>query len=244
MKDIDDESIDMIFCDLPYGTTKNKWDIIISPEKLWPEYERIIKRNGAIVLFGQDKFTAQMMLSNERLHRYNLIWQKTTPTGFLNAKKMPLRSHEDIIVFYKALPTYNPQKSQGHTPVHSYTKHTSDGTNYGKTLLGISGGGSTERHPTSIWKFSTDKQKGSLHPNQKPLDLCKCVIRTYTNTGDTVLDNTCGYGTIPLAAAMEERNYIGMDDGVCEKENSEHFGRPWAELATERIESEIKHEAI
>ena len=129
MKEIPDASVDMIFCDLPYSVTaRNSWDSMIPPALLWPEYERIIKRHGVILLFGQDKFTAEMMLSNRRLHRYNIIWEKTTPTGFLNANRMPLRIHEDIMVFYKALPVYHPQKTDGHSPVHSYTKRTSDGT--------------------------------------------------------------------------------------------------------------------
>jgi DNA modification methylase len=112
MKDILDKSVDMILCDLPYGTTRNKWDSVIPLDLMWSEYERIIKDSGCIVLFGQDKFSAKLMLSNEKLHRYNLIWEKTTPTGHLNSKKMPLRNHEDMLVFYKQLPTYNPQKTE------------------------------------------------------------------------------------------------------------------------------------
>lgn len=109
MREIANESIDMIFCDLPYGVTKNKWDSVIPPELLWAQYKRIIKPNGAILLFGQDKFTAKMMLSNEKLHRYNIIWRKVLKSGFLNANRMPLREHEDIMVFYKSQPVYNPQ---------------------------------------------------------------------------------------------------------------------------------------
>ena len=235
MKQLSDESIDMIFCDLPYGVTaRNHWDIIIPPDKLWEQYERIIKPNGAILLFGQDKFTAKMMHSNERLHRYNIIWQKTTPTGFLNANKMPLRSHEDIMVFYKNLPVYHPQKTTGHAPVHTYTKHTSDGTNYGDTRRGVNGGGSTERYPTSVWRFTTDKQKESIHPTQKPVELCRYAIRTYTNPGNLVLDNCCGAGSIPLAAKLEGRHYIGLDNGICEKPGS-NYGIPWSEISMQRI---------
>ena len=182
MKYLKDKSIDMVLCDLPQGITQNKWDIIIPFDELWLQYNRIIKDNGAIVLFGNGMFTAQLMLSNPKLWRYNLIWQKTTPTGFLNANKMPLRVHEDICVFYKKLPTYNPQKTSGHKPVHSYTKHTSDGSNYGKTKEGMSGGGSTERFPISVLNFSTDKQISKLHPTQKPLDLCSYLISV--NDGD------------------------------------------------------------
>lgn len=239
MKRLADESIDMIFCDLPYGVTaRNKWDSVIPPDMLWEQYERITKPNGAILLFGQDKFTAKMMLSNERLHRYNIIWQKTTPTGFLNANKMPLRSREDIMVFYKNLPVYHPQKTSGHTPVHSYIERTSDGTNYGETQIGVSGGGSTERYPTSVWRFATDKQKAALHPTQKPVELCRYAIRTYTSPDDLVLDNCCGAGSIPLAAKLEGRHYIGMDNGVCEKPG-DNFGVLWAHIAEKRIERKL-----
>lgn len=227
MEQLPDESIDMIFCDLPYGVpARNKWDFIIPPAKLWEQYERIIKPNGAILLFGQDKFTAKMMLSNERLHRYNIVWQKTTPTGFLNANKMPLRSHEDIMVFYKSLPVYHPQKTSGHIRKVSTANHkrnSEQSMDYGN--YGLHTYDSTERYPTSVWKFSTDKQKVALHPTQKPIELCRYAIRTYTNPGDLVLDNCCGAGSIPLAAKLEGRHYIGMDNGVCEKEGN-NFGIP------------------
>lgn len=239
MKLIADKSIDMIFVDLPYQKTHNSWDVMIPFEPMWEQFERIIKDNGAILLFGQDKFTAKLMLSNEKLHRYNIIWKKTTTTGFLNANRMPLRSHEDIMVFYKSLPTYNPQKTTGHKRKVSKAEHKRNSTvttDYGKHDLTTYD--STERFPTSVWEFATDKQKSAIHPTQKPVDLCRYAIRTYTNEGDTVLDCCCGSGSIPLAAYLEGRNYIGMDNGVCEKKNSEYFGKPWAEVATERIKKE------
>jgi len=211
MKYFTDKSIDMILCDLPYGKTQNKWDSVISLEPLWVEYERIIKDNGAILLFGQDKFTAKVILSKEKLHRYNIIWKKTTPTGFLNANKMPLRIHEDIMVFYKKLPIYNPQKTKGHKPVNSYTKHTSDGTTYGTTKIGISGGGSTERFPQSVITFATDKQKKSLYSTQKPVALLEYLIKTYTKEGDTVLDNTMGSGSTGEACKNLNRKFIGIE---------------------------------
>ena len=212
MKDIPDNSIDMICCDLPYGVTKNKWDSVIDLTELWKAYKRIIKDNGAITLFGQDKFTARVMLSNEQWHRYNIIWEKTTPTGFLNAKKMPLRSHEDIMVFYKHLPNYTPQMTSGYKPVNSYVKHTSDGTNYGKTKIGISGGGSTERYPKSIWTFPTDKQKLSLHPTQKPVALIEKLVLSYTTKDMVVLDNCIGSGTTAEVCIINGRNFIGIDN--------------------------------
>lgn len=231
MKQIDAESIDMIFCDLPYQVTHSSFDIMIPFEPMWGQFERIIKDNGAILLFGQGLFTARLILSNEKLYRYNIIWKKTTPTGFLNANRMPLRTHEDIIVFYKSLPTYNPQKTYGHERKVSKAEHklgSAMTTNYGGYSLTTYD--STERFPTSVWEFSTDKQHEAIHPTQKPLELCKYAIRTYTNEGDTVLDCCCGSGSIPLAAYLERRNYIGMDNGFSEVHN-----RFWADIATERI---------
>ena len=211
MNDIPDKSIDMILCDLPYGTTQNKWDSIIPLDKLWDQYCRVIKDNGAIVLFAQTPFDKVLGCSNLKMLKYEWIWEKTSATGHLNAKKMPMKAHENILVFYKKLPTYNPQKTTGHTPVHSYTKHQDDGSNYGKTLIGISGGGSTERYPRSVQVFKTDKQKEALHPTQKPVDLLEYLIKTYTNEGETVLDNTMGSGSTGVAAVRTNRNFVGIE---------------------------------
>ena len=213
MKTIEDKSIDLIVCDLPYGSTQNRWDIIISPPLLWNQYNRIIKDKGVIVLFGSGAFTAQMICSNLRDYRYSLIWQKTTVTGHLNAKKQPMRSHEDLMIFSKSgSHTYNPQKTTGHKPVNSFTKHTSDGTNYGQTKIGISGGGQTDRYPTSIWTYATDKQKSALHPTQKPVALLEQIIKTYANVGDTVLDNTAGSGSTGEASDNTDRNCILIEN--------------------------------
>lgn len=211
MNDIPDKSIDMILCDLPYGTTQNKWDSIIPLDKLWEQYCRVIKDNGAIVLFAQTPFDKVLGCSNLKMLKYEWIWEKTSATGHLNAKKMPMKAHENILIFYKKLPTYNPQKTTGHTPVHSYTKHQDDGSNYGKTLIGISGGGSTERYPRSVQVFKTDKQKEALHPTQKPVDLLEYLIKTYTNEGETVLDNTMGSGSTGVAAVRTNRNFVGIE---------------------------------
>lgn len=215
MKFIPNNSIDMILCDLPYGKTKNKWDSIIDLDKLWKEYKRIIKKNGAIILFGQDKFSAKLMLSNEKWHRYNIIWEKTTPTGHLNAKKMPLRSHEDMLVFYDKLPTYNPQKTTGHARKVSSAKHKRNSkktTNYGDHDL--TSYDSTERYPKSVWKFATDKQKSALHPTQKPVALIKELIKTFSNPGELILDNCCGSGTTGVGCIETGRNYICIDDDL------------------------------
>ena len=211
MKSIPDKSIDMILCDLPYETTRNRWDKMIDLEKLWEQYERIIKDNGAIVLFAQTPFDKVLGVSNLKLLRYEWIWEKTTATGHLNAKKMPMKAHENILVFYKKLPKYNPIKTTGHTPVHSYTKHQDDGSNYGKTKAGISGGRSTERYPRSVQKFKTDKQKETLHPTQKPVELLEYLIKTYTDENELVLDNCMGSGSTGVACVNTNRNFIGME---------------------------------
>lgn len=176
MQKIDDKSIDLICTDLPYGqTARNKWDSVIPFEPLWEQYERIIKDNGAIILFGNGMFTADLMQSNRKLWRYNIIWEKTQPSGYLNANKMPLRKHEDICVFYKKLPTYNPQKTSGHPRKVSKTEH---------------------------------KRKSALHPTQKPVALIEEIIKTYTNSGDLVLDSAAGSCTTAVAAINTGRNYI------------------------------------
>lgn len=221
---IPDKSIDMILCDLPYGTTRNKWDSVIPLEALWKEYERIIKDNGVIVLTAQTPFDKVLGASNLSLLRYEWIWVKNKSTGFLNAKKMPLKAHENILVFYKKLPTYNPQKTQGHKPVNRFTKHSSDGTNYNKTKLGISGGGQTDRYPTDVLYFPKDKN--AYHPTQKPVALFEYLIETYTNEGDVVLDNCIGSGTTAIAAIRTGRSFIGIEK---EKE--------FVELTNQRIEA-------
>lgn len=236
---IGDKSIDMIFVDLPYQKTHNSWDIMIPFEPMWTQFERIIKDNGAILLFGQDKFTAKLMLSNEKLHRYNIIWDKVLPSGFLNAKKQPLRSHEDICVFYKNPCTYNPQMVKGakcHSKGNAVGRQNNDilnNSNYGDFKVVETEG--DMKYPKSIWTFQKPHPSVAIHPTQKSLDLCQYAIRTYSNAGDIVLDCCCGSGTIPLAAKIEGRHYIGMDNGVCEKKNSKYLGRTWADIATERI---------
>lgn len=214
MKNIPDKSVDMILCDLPYGTTRNKWDIVIPFVPLWEQYNRIIKDNGAIVLFGSGLFSAELMESNKKIWRYNLIWEKTQPTGFLNANKMPLRNHEDILVFYKKLPTYNPQKTDGHKRKVStaYQKANCCKTeNYGNHNL--SSYDSTERFPCSVVKFAKDIQTSALHPTQKPVALLEYLIRTYTNEGETVLDNCMGSGSTGVACANTNRDFIGIELG-------------------------------
>ena len=213
MKEIPDKSVDMILCDLPYGqTARNKWDVVIPFDNLWSQYERLIKPNGAIILFANGMFTADLLQSNRSLWRYNLVWEKTTPTGFLNANRMPLRKHEDICVFYKSQPTYHPQKTSGHprkvsTALHK--RNSKETTNYGEH--GLHTYDSTERFPTSILCFKTDKQKSALHPTQKPVALLEYLINTYTNGNDLVLDNCMGSGSTGVAALNLNRKFIGIE---------------------------------
>lgn len=213
MQAIPDNCIDLILCDLPYGVTaRNKWDTVIPFDEMWKQYERIIAPNAAILLFGQGMFTANLMASNPKMWRYNLIWNKTTPTGFLNANRMPLRTHEDICVFYKKLPTYNPQKTTGHERKYSAAAHKRNSkmsTDYGEYQRTTYD--STERYPTSVLRFSTDKQKCALHPTQKPVALLEYLIRTYSNFGDTVLDNCMGSGSTGVAAVNTGRKFIGIE---------------------------------
>jgi DNA modification methylase len=218
MKNIEDKSIDMILCDLPYAVThKQKWDTLIPFDDLWDAYKRIIKDNGAIVLTAVEPFRSKLICSNSEMFRYDLIWKKNKSFGFLNAKKQPLRIHESVLVFYKKQPCYNPQKTTGHKPVNSYTKRSSDGDNYGKTKLLFSGGGQTDRYPTSIMSFPVvnNDSDNKLHPAQKPIELMDYLIKTYTNEGDIVLDNCAGSGTTLLAARKINRNFIGIESDLC-----------------------------
>ena len=206
MKDIPDKSIDMILCDLPYGTTKNKWDSIIPLDKLWEQYERIIKDTGAIVLFSQMPFTAELTHSNLKLFKYEWIWEKDNSTGFLNAKKMPLKTHENILMFYKKLPTYNPQMRTGFKPYKC--KQGRHSTNYGAYEQGHITESNGERYPIDIIKFKKDS---GLHPTQKPVALLEYLIKTYTNENDLVLDNCMGSGSTGVACINTNRNFIGIE---------------------------------
>lgn len=227
MADIQDGSVDMILSDLPYGQTKGEWDKKIDLDPLWSEYKRIIKPNGAILLFASGMFTADLMKSNEKMWRYNLIWEKTSPTGFLNAKRMPLRAHEDICVFYKKMPVYNPQMSQGVRKVASaiHKRNSNHGDSYG-TYKAVSYD-SDKRYPRSVMKYKTDKQTDSYHSAQKPVALLEYLIRMYSNEGDVVLDSCMGSGSTGVACVRTNRRFIGIeidkksfDTAVCRIEAS------------------------
>lgn len=213
MNDLDDKSIDMVLADLPFGVTQNTWDKVIPFDLLWKQYKRICKPNAAIVLMGTQPFISKLITSNIKMFRYDFIWHQNKSTGFLNAKIMPLRKHCHIAVFYNKTPIYNPQKTFGHKPVNGYTKHTTDGSNYGSTKTGISGGGSTERYPTSVLNFPVvnNDSKEKFHPTQKPVSLGEYFVKTYTNAQNLVLDNACGSGSFLVAAKNLDRRFIGID---------------------------------
>lgn len=238
MREIPSHSIDLILADPPYAClNKNnkdaKWDKEIDLIELWKQYERIIKDNGAILLFCQGLFAGKLIMSNPRLYKFDIVWNKVRKTGFLNAKKMPMRQHEQILVFYKKLPTYNPQmvKCEPHQRNHSRGNGTHKETNrnygkYGKAEDIIT----DEKYPSSIITFAKGHGKEDwLHPTEKPIELLRYLIRTYSNEGDLVLDNFAGSGSTCIAAIRENRKFIGM-------EMDNHF----FEVADERIKNELR----
>jgi site-specific DNA-methyltransferase (adenine-specific) len=209
MKYIPDKSIDMILCDLPYGTTACKWDSIIPFEPLWKQYERIIKDNGAIILTADEPFSSQLVNSNIKKFRYKWIWEKPYTTGFMNANKMPLKNIEDVLVFYKKLPTYNPQ---GVIRVNKKRNRRKDKETTIYNDMGLKEGEYTQKftnYPNQIIK--TNKKEFGLHPTQKPVELFEYLIKTYTNEGETVLDNCMGSGSTIVACINTNRKYIGIE---------------------------------
>jgi len=209
---IEDKSIDAIIADLPYGTTACKWDSILPLDKLWTEYKRVLKANGVIILFGTQPFTTTLINTNIKQFRYELIWDKTRSATGLNAKRMPLKTHENILIFYSEQPTYNPQLTEGKP--FDKTKYNGQ-----LELANVTGGGvkvskknDGTRFPISIHRYSQNwRRQDQIHPTQKPLELLKYLIKTYTNDGDTVLDNTMGSGTTNLACLKLNRKSIGIE---------------------------------
>jgi site-specific DNA-methyltransferase (adenine-specific) len=211
MNGIPDKSIDMILADLPYGTTACSWDSVINLDKLWLQYERVIKDNGAIVLTAKQPFTTELINSNKNLFRYTWVWDKVISPNFMNAKKMHLNGFEEILVFYKELPTYNPQMEEGKPFIDKRSgkgrlKHNmyGDKPNYKEQI------NTGERYPRGIIKFSA-RNNNPIHPTQKPIALFEYLIKTYTNKGDTILDNVSGSGTTAIASINTDRNYICIE---------------------------------
>lgn len=232
MAKLPDRSIDMVLCDLPYGTTaRNKWDNVIPLDLLWEQYGRIVKDDGVIALWSQMPFTAILAASNMKLFRYEWIIEKTNATGFLNANRMPMKAHENVLIFYKKLPVYHPQMTHGHERKISTAAHkrnSKKSMDYGEH--GLTTYDSTDRYPRDVLTFSWDKQKSRLHPTQKPVAACEYFIETYTDKGDTVLDNCMGSGTTGVACCNLGRNFIGIE---LEKE--------YFDIAEERLRPLLKN---
>jgi len=207
MKNIPDKSIDMILCDLPYGTTACKWDTIIPFEPFWEQYKRIIKDNGAIVLTASQPFTSALVMSNIKMFKYEWVWEKSKAVGYLNSKIMPLIAHENIVVFSQGKTTYNAQKTSGHAPYNKGKSHRPTDV-YGKQVEVLVKNDDGTRHPRTVQYFKTAENEGKLHPTQKPVALFEYLIKTYTNEGDLVLDNCAGSGTTGVACKNLNRNYI------------------------------------
>lgn len=225
-----DNSVDMVLVDLPYGTTACKWDSIIPLEKLWEQYNRICKKDGAMVFTAAQPFTTILAASNLENFRYEWIWEKPQGTNPMNAKVMPLKSHENILVFYRKKPVYNPQMWYS-TPYSGFSSETSKiGEVYGNAKSKHRNNPDGSRYPKTVLKF---KQEKGLHPTQKPVDLMEYLIKTYTNEGDMVLDNTMGSGTTGVASIRCKRNFIGIES------DSEYY-----EIAKNRIESTVPVEEV
>ena len=203
------DTVDLVCADIPYGTTQCRWDSVLDLALMWEHLYRIVKPSAAIVLFSAQPFTSVLINSNLRDWRSEWIWEKGNATGFLNAKKQPLRAHENIEVFYRRQPTYNPQFTHGHERRTSKRK-TVNSECYGKALT-LTKYDSTSRYPRDVQFFSSDKQTGNYHPTQKPLALVQYLIETYSNPGDTVLDFTMGSGTAGVACQQTERNFVGIE---------------------------------
>jgi len=223
LKAVHSGSVSMVFADLPYGKTQNTWDKLVPMDRLWPELHRVCRSEAAMVFTSMQPFTSLLVASNLEAFRYEMIWRKNKVRGFLNSRRQPLRVHENILVFYRSQPRYVPQMSEGHRPVNSYTKHTGDGSNYGKTRTGISGGGSTSRYPTSILDIPVVNNDDPIrvHSTQKPEALVEWFVLAYTRPGDLILDPTAGSGTTLAVAKRLGRRFIGFetDEGMVAKAN-------------------------
>lgn len=210
MKRFPSKSIDMILCDLPYGYTQNKWDSLIPLNKLWREYSRILKKNGVVVLTSAGLFTAQIMLSNPQMFKYKIVWIKSKATNFLNVHRQPLRKYEDICVFYKDQPIYNPQMSEGQAYDKGVRKAQLTGSYGDFSPNRVKSDG--KRYPTDVVYFKTAESEGDvIHPTQKPIELGSYLIKTYTDEGAIVLDNCSGSGSFLISAMLQGRNFIGIE---------------------------------
>ena len=232
MKAIPDASVDMLLCDLPYGTTQCKWDTPLPLDKLWKQYNRVCKKNAAMVFTSAQPFTSALIMSNPKFFKYTWVWEKSKATGYLNAKKMPMRAHEDVCVFYRKPPTYNPQMTQG-APYNKGKAHRPTAV-YGSQVETLVKNESGLRYPRTVQYFKTAESEGRksvIHPTQKPVALCEYLIRTYTTPGEVILDNCMGSGTTAIAALRAGRKFIGFE-----------LDAAYGEAAQARVEQFIKHQ--
>lgn len=235
-KQISDESVDMVFCDLPYGTTRNSWDSVIPLDLLWEQYNRVVKPNGAIVLTAANPFDKYLAISNIKDFKYDWIWHKNKATGHLNARKLPLKAHEYVLIFYRKTPTYNPQFTYGHKPMNAVKpkKHRprlKETRNYGHVKATDGNpGGSTRRYPRTVIDIPVENNdnKEKFHPTQKPIKLSDYFIKTYSNEGDMVLDNCMGSGSTGVSSIALNRKFIGIE-----------LNKNYYKLAKSRIEKSI-----
>ncbi len=212
MKDLSDNSINLIACDLPYGTTANRWDTVIPLDKLWKEYERLLAPKGNIVLFGQGLFSVKLIMSNEKLFRYDMVWKKSKCGSPFTAKYMPLKKHEMVLIFGHSAATYNPQMSEG-KPYKRVSKTGTNNMNYGAKSGFVYG--SDKRHPITVLDYPQKwRRQDQLHPTQKPVELMEFIVKSYSNEDEVVLDNCMGSGTTGVACKNTNRKFIGieMDD--------------------------------
>lgn len=226
MSEIEEKSIDLILADIPYGTTQCKWDSILDLDEMWKHLKKLIKPNGAILLFSQLPFDKVLGASNMSMLKYEWIWEKTAATGHLNAKKMPMKAHENILVFYNKLPNYYPIKTNGHIRKSATADRSKLESEVYGSEKGITVYDSNERYPRSVLKFPSDKQTSNLHPTQKPVALLEYLIKTYTQENETVLDFTMGSGSTGVACVNTNRNFIGIE-----------LDEKYFEIAKNRIES-------
>ena len=239
MRNIPDKSVDCIICDLPYQVTACKWDVMLPFDKLWEQYERIIKDNGAIILFGREPFTSMMIMSNLKLFRQKLTWLKTRPTNVMNAKKQFMNWTEDIVIFYKKLPVFNPQmRTDGKFTGAKIQRNNTDRSKgiFGKTgekkdYVHESNGGFF--YPKSVLEFSNVNQHKNIHPTQKPVELIEYLIKTYTNEDDLILDNTAGSMTTAIAAINTNRKCI------CIEKDDKYF-----EIGSERVRKHLENKQL
>ncbi len=235
MRQFPDSSVDMVLCDLPYGTTRSKWDSVVDLDALWKQYRRIVKPDGAIVLTSAGLFTCQLGMSAPDLFKYKWVWEKSQSSNFLNVKKQPLRKHEDVCVFYRRQPVYNPQMTEGEPYLHRNSRNGRTTSCYGQLSSTIQVSEGT-RYPYDILRFKNAKYEegGGIHLNQKPLALGRYLIRTYTDPGALVLDNAFGSGSFLVSAAMEGRRFCGIELNVG-AESMRGIGTDYIAVAEKRL---------